>query len=216
MNADLPAPPRQTLNAIGKLRCSAILRVDDQDLAREAMNAAVRGGFRCIEFTMTVPGCVELVAEFSRRDELLVGAGSVLEPEQARAAVEAGARFLVSPIVDPEVIALSQRLGALAIPGASTPTEMWRAVQAGAEIVKLFPAVEKSPAYVRSCLGPMPELRIFPTSGVTAENASAYLRAGAFGLGFVQPLFDPAELRARAFDKIEARARSLLDIVRSA
>lgn len=208
-------PIREVLDTIGQERCSAILRTDDQGVAREAMNAAVRGGFRVIEFTLTVPGAVELIAEFAAKPGLIVGAGTVIAPEQARAAVDAGARFLVSPIMDPAMIRLSHELGALAIPGTSTPTEMWHAVQAGAEVVKLFPAVEKGPAYVRSCLGPLPGLRIFPTSGATAENALEYLRAGAFGLGFVAPLFDPAELRTGAFDKTEQRARDLLEIVAS-
>lgn len=203
-----------TLRTIGAERCSAILRFDDQDIAREAMNAAVRGGFRIVEFTMTVPGALELVAEFAAKD-LLVGAGTVLTEEQARAAVDAGARFLVSPIMDPEIIRLSHELDAVAIPGTSTPTEMWQARRAGAEIVKLFPAHEKGPAYVKACLGPLPELKIFPTSGVTADNALEFLRAGSFGLGFVAPLFDPEEMRTRAFDQIELRARRLVEIVRS-
>ena len=204
----------ETLALIGKERCSAILRVNDQEIAREAMEAAVRAGFRIVEFTLTTPGALELIAEFAARD-LLVGAGTVLTEEQARAAVKAGARFLVSPIMDPAIIRKSHELGALAIPGTSTPTEMWQARLAGAEIVKLFPAHEKGPAYVRACLGPLPELRIFPTSGVIAENTLEFLRAGSFGVGFVAPLFDPAAMQARAFDEIEARGRRLLEIVRA-
>ena len=204
----------ETLALIGKERCSAILRVNDQEIAREAMEAAVRAGFRIVEFTLTTPGALELIAEFAARD-LLVGAGTVLTEEQARAAVKAGARFLVSPIMDPAIIRKSHELGALAIPGTSTPTEMWQARHAGAEIVKLFPAHEKGPAYVRACLGPLPELRIFPTSGVIAENTLEFLRAGSFGVGFVAPLFDPAAMQARAFDEIEARGRRLLEIVRA-
>src|SRR5688572_16543885 len=195
-------------------RCSAILRHSDFALARDAMEAAVRGGFTIVEFPLTIPGALSLVQEFAARDDLLVGAGTVLQPEQARAAVKAGARFLVSPVMDPEMIRLAGQLGALAIPGTSTPTEMWHAVRAGAPVVKLFPSAEKGPAFVRACLGPMPELRIFPTSGVTEENAAAYLGAGAFGVGFVASLFDPAEVRGRAFDRIEARARRMTDLVR--
>lgn len=204
---------QETLRAIGEERCSAILRVGDQEIAREAMHAAVRGGFRIVEFTMTIPGVLELIAEFSEQD-LLVGAGTVLTEEQARSAVAAGARFLVSPIMDPAIIRLSHELDALAIPGTSTPTEMYQAKLAGAEIVKLFPAHEKGPAYVKACLGPLPDMRIFPTSGVTFDNVREFLDVGSFGVGFVAPLFDPAEMQAREFDKIEARARRLLDLVR--
>jgi Entner-Doudoroff aldolase len=202
------------LRRFAEERCSAILRIDDFALARDAMEAAVRGGFKIIEFTLTIPGALSLVREFSARDDLLVGAGTVLEPEQARAAVKAGARFLVSPVTDPEMIRLARELGALAIPGTSTPTEMWHAVRAGAPVVKLFPAAEKGPSFVRACLGPMPDLRIFPTSGVTEENAAEYLGAGAFGVGFVASLFDAAEVRGRAFDRIEARARRMTEVVR--
>ena len=179
------------------------------------MEACIAGGFRIIEFTLTTPNALALIREFSAKDGLIVGAGTVLDVGAVEATVKAGARFIVSPVMDPVVIQKAHELGALAIPGTSSPTEMWQATLAGAHVVKLFPAVEKNPAYVRSCLGPFPELRIMPTSGVTAENARAYLAAGAFALGFVQPLFDAAELAADAFDKVSARARTLLELVRS-
>lgn len=201
------------LDSMERTRCSAILRTDDEGVARAAMNAAVSGGFRVVEFTLTTPGALRLIEEFASRPNLLVGAGTVLEAEQARSAVAAGARFLVSPVMDPEIIRLSLELGAVAVPGTSTPTEMLAAWRAGAQVLKLFPAAEKGPAYVRACLGPMPFLRIFPTSGVTEENAVEFLRAGAFGLGFVGPLFDPAALRERNYADIEARARRLLALV---
>ena len=204
---------KKTLDALEAARCSAILRVDDQSVARQAMDAAVRGGFRVVEFTLTIPGAYELIEEFAARPDLVVGAGTVLEPDQARAAVKAGARFLVSPVMDLDIIRLSLELGAVAVPGTSTPTEMLQAWRAGAQVLKLFPAAEKGPDYVRACLGPMPFLRIFPTSGVTEGNAAEFLRAGAFGLGFVGPLFDPRSLSARNFDDIETRARRLLEIV---
>jgi Entner-Doudoroff aldolase len=202
------------LRRFAEERCSAILRIDDFGLARDAMEAAVRGGFKIIEFTLTIPGALSLVKEFSARGDLLVGAGTVMQPDQARAAVKAGARFLVSPVMDPDMIRLARELGALSIPGTSTPTEMWLAVKAGAPVVKLFPSAEKGPSFVRACLGPMPDLRIFPTSGVTEENAAEYLGAGAFGVGFVASLFDAAELRGRALDRIEARARRMVEVVR--
>jgi 2-dehydro-3-deoxyphosphogluconate aldolase/(4S)-4-hydroxy-2-oxoglutarate aldolase len=205
-----------TLAFLERARCSAILRVDDEGVARAAMNAAVRGGFTVVEFTLTTPGAYALIEEFAARPELLVGAGTVLDAEQARSAVAAGARFLVSPVMDPEIIRLSLQLRAVAVPGTSTPTEMLTAWRAGAQILKLFPAAEKGPAYVRACLGPLPFLRIFPTSGVTEGNAVEFLHAGAFGLGFVGPLFEPQALRARDFDAIERRAGRLIELVGSA
>ena len=205
---------KEILDAIGREKCSAILRWSDAVVARGAMEAAIRGGFRVVEVTLTTPGALDLVRDLACREGLLVGTGTVLTPEQAEQSVTAGARFLVSPVMDPAVIARGHELGALVVPGVSTPTEMWQAVRAGAQLLKLFPAAEKGPDYVKACLGPLPELRIMPTSGVTADNAVAFLRAGAFALGLVGPLFDPTELGHADYAAIEERARSWIELVR--
>lgn len=204
----------ETLLTLFEHRASAILRTDDQDTARSAMDAAVRGGFRVIEFTLTVPGVFDLIREFSSRDDdLIVGAGTVLTPEDARRAVEAGARFLVSPVTDPAVISAARGLGVPAMPGTHTATEMWQAHQAGASLQKLFPAPAGGPAYVRSILGPLPFLRIVPTNGVDAENAADWLAAGVFGMGFVASLFTADDLRAARWERVEERAREILEVV---
>ena len=174
------------------------------------MEAAVRGGFRIVEFTLTIPGALDRVEEFARRPDLIVGAGTVLTVEQARAAVERGATFLVSPVMDPPVIEAARTLGVAMIPGCHTPTEMLAAYRAGALLQKLFPAPGTGPTFVRACLGPMPFLRIVPTNGLDAANARAWLDAGAFALGFNHALFVPEELSAGAFDRVEERARALL------
>ncbi len=196
-------------------RASAILRTADQGLAREAMRAAVRGGFRVVEFTLSIPGAVELIAEFSRDENLVVGAGTVLTVEEARQTVAAGARFLVSPVIDPAIIAEADRLGVAMMPGCSTPTEMLQAYRCGAALQKLFPAPGTGPMWVAQTLGPLPFLRIVPTSGVTLENAAAYLKAGAFAVGFVNSLFEPADVKASRWDVIENRARAMLAAVRT-
>jgi Entner-Doudoroff aldolase len=208
--------PSDFLAAFRDQRASAIVRTKTEDDARRAMEAAVRAGFRICEFTLTVPGALALVREFAARPELIVGAGTVLTIEDARAAVGAGARFLVSPVVDLAVIAEAARLGVAVMPGCSTPTEMLTAHRAGAQLQKLFPAPGTGPAWVAQTLGPMSFLRIVPTSGVTLENAAAYLRAGSVAVGFVNSLFDPADIAAGRFDAIEARARAMLEAVRSA
>jgi Entner-Doudoroff aldolase len=202
--------PDAFLETFRRARASAILRTDDQRLAAHAMEAAVRGGFRVLEFTMTVPGALELIQEFSRRADVVVGAGTVLEVEQARDAVRAGARYLVSPVVDEQVIAAARALDVAVMPGAHTPTELLRAHRAGAGLQKLFPCPHGGPTFLRSVMGPLPFLRVVPTNGVDASNARAWLEAGAFALGFVGSLFDPAEVAARAWDRIEARARTIL------
>ena len=143
---------------------SAILRTSCAEAARPAMEAAVRGGFRIVEFTLTTPGALELIEEFAGRDGLVVGAGTVLSVEQAKAAVDRGASFLVSPVVDEKVIETAGALGVAVMPGTHTPTEMLRAHRAGAPLQKLFPAPGIGAAYVKACLGPMPFLRIVPTA----------------------------------------------------
>jgi 2-dehydro-3-deoxyphosphogluconate aldolase/(4S)-4-hydroxy-2-oxoglutarate aldolase len=207
-----PLDRDHTVSEILRRRVSAIIRTNDEQTARDAIAAAVAGGIRMVEFTLTTPGALKLVAEFAANPDLIVGAGTVLTVEQARQAVEAGARFLVSPIGDPVVIAEARRLGAASIPGTLTPTEMQAAHTAGADVVKLFPAPSMPVAdYVASILGPLPHLRIFPTAGFTVDNFPDVLRAGAVGVGFVKALFDPADLAERKFTAIEARARRIVE-----
>lgn len=197
---------QETAAAIKQERISAIIRTNDQGIAGEAMRAAVDGGFRMIEFTLTTPGAMELIAEFSRRTDLLVGAGTVLTVEQARKSVAAGARFLVSPICDPIIVAEAAALDAVSIPGAFTPTEMQTAHRLGADFVKVFPAPAGGAAFIEALRGPLPHLQLFPTAGVTIENFVEFLNAGCVGVGFVRPLFELSDLVRRDFAAIRQRA----------
>jgi 2-dehydro-3-deoxyphosphogluconate aldolase/(4S)-4-hydroxy-2-oxoglutarate aldolase len=198
-----------TLARMMSHRLAAIIRTRDQDLAAEAMRAAIRGGFRVVEFTMNTPGALALIESFSVDTELVVGAGTVLTVEQARTAVAAGARFIVSPVVDPAVIAAGRKLDAVTVPGTYTPTEMRQAVEVGADMVKLFPAPANIAQYVRQIVGPLPDLKIFPTAGVGSENFVEILRAGACGVGFVSSLFVPDEMARRDLAAIERRADAI-------
>lgn len=202
--------PERFIALLGRTRASAILRTPIAEAAAPAMNAAVRGGFRIVEFTLSTPGAFERIEEFARRDDVVVGAGTVMSPDEAREAVRRGARFLVSPIVDEAVLDEARALGICMLPGCHTPTEMMRAHRAGAKLLKLFPAPGSGPDYVRACLGPLPFLKIVPTSGVTPENAGAWLAAGCFAVGFVASLFDADDLRRGRFDSVEERARRCL------
>jgi 2-dehydro-3-deoxyphosphogluconate aldolase/(4S)-4-hydroxy-2-oxoglutarate aldolase len=199
--------PEQFVEHVRVHRATAILRTDDEGRARKAMEAAVRGGFRTVEFTLTVPNAMGLIREFSEKKDLVVGAGTVLTVGQAEEAVAAGAKFLVSPVVDEAVIRKAAELGVAVIPGAFTPTEMKRAHDAGAPLVKLFPAPGTGATYVRQIVGPMPFLKIIPTAGVDASNAKAFLDAGAWGVGFVSSLFKAEDIAAENYDAIEARAK---------
>ncbi len=206
--------PDRFVARLGEVKASAILRCPSREAAASAMEAAVRGGFRIVEFTLTIPGALDLVAEFARRPELIVGAGTVLTPDEARAAVKRGAQFLVSPVMDQEVIAAGLSAGVAFIPGCHTPTEMLAAHRAGAPLQKLFPAPGIGPAYVRACLGPLPFLKLVPTHGVEATNARAWLDAGAYAVGFTHALFDAGDIQGGRFERIEERARALLAAVR--
>ena len=199
----------QVVAAILRERASAIIRTNDQEVAGEAIRAAVEGGFKLVEFTLTTPGACELVARFAADSELTVGAGTVMTRAQARAAVSAGARFLVSPICDPEIVAEAAALDVPIIPGTFTPTEMETAHRLGADFVKLFPAVPGGVDFVRAIRGPMPHLRMFPTAGVTPENFTEFLDAGCAGVGFVASLFTPADISERRFEAIRDRAAEI-------
>ena len=207
--------PDDFVRALGRHRTSAIVRAPSQAAAHGAMNAAVAGGVRIVEFTMTTPGVLELVAEFASRDaveevdgidRLIVGAGTVLTPEQARDAVKAGARFLVSPVADAAVIRTATELGVAMMPGVHTPTEMLQAQRDGASLLKLFPAPAGGPAYLRSVLAPLPSLKVVPTNGVDESNIGAWLEAGAWGVGLVGPLFRKEDVAGENWSAIEARA----------
>ena len=199
---------------IARERISAIIRTNDKVLAGEAMGAAIDGGFRMVEFTLTTPGAFELIAGFSRRSELLVGAGTVMTVDHARRAVAAGARFLVSPVCDPQVVAAAAALDAPVIPGAYTPTEMETAQRCGADFVKVFPAPAGGVDYILAIRGPLPHLRLFPTAGPTPENFLEYLEAGCAAVGFVHSLFEPADMEAGDFPAIRKRAARIVERLR--
>ena len=205
----------EVVERLGRERATAILRCSDAEVGAEAMSAAIRAGFRVVEVTLTTPGACELIGDLARRDDLLVGAGTVLTREDAQRAVEAGARFLVSPVTDVDIIAAAASLGVAAMPGGHTPTELLAAHRAGAPFVKLFPAPAGGPAWLRSVLAPLPLLRVVPTNGVDEGNAGEWLAAGAWAVGLAAVLFAPEDLANRRYERIEERAGRLLAAVRS-
>lgn len=191
-------------------KISATIRTHDRQLAYDAVQAAVAGGFRMVEFTLTTPGAIQLISQFAKNSELLVAAGTILTTDQARQAVDAGACWIVSPVFDPDVVACAHELDVLCMPGTFTPTEMQTAHRAGADLVKLFPAPADVADHVRSILGPMPYLNIFPTAGVAMDNLTDVLEAGAVGAAFVRSLFDPHDLEHKNFKAIEQCAAAIV------
>jgi 2-dehydro-3-deoxyphosphogluconate aldolase/(4S)-4-hydroxy-2-oxoglutarate aldolase len=210
--------PQTFVDTVWRHRTTAIVRADSQDKARRAMDAAVGGGIRVVEFTLTTPGVYELIAEFAQREglspidgleNLVVGAGTVMTQKQAQRAVESGAQFLVSPVADPAVIGAARELGVASIPGVHTPNEMIAAHRAGAPLLKLFPVPAGGPAFLKSALAPLPFLKVVPTNGVDEGNIADWLRAGAWGVGLVGSLFAPEDMQQGNWGAIEARAASM-------
>jgi 2-dehydro-3-deoxyphosphogluconate aldolase/(4S)-4-hydroxy-2-oxoglutarate aldolase len=214
-----PNPGRgATLAAIESTGVVAVVRLNDAGAFRDVSAALIEGGVRTIEVTMTVPGAVALIESLavSGPDDLIVGAGTVLDAETARQVILAGARFVVGPVLRPAVIELGHRYDVAVIPGCFTPTEIFTAWEAGADIVKVFPATALGPAFFRDVRGPLPQVRLMPTGGVTRENAGDWIAAGAVAIGVGTALVDAKAVSARRFDLLSANARHFIDAVRVA
>jgi len=196
----------------------AIIRTDSIERALGAANSVIAGGFRVIEITYSFDGATEAIAKLvdANENDLLVGAGTILNRRQAHDAVGAGARFLVSPCVLPEVIDAAGELQVAIIPGAFTPTEIYTAHSLGANIVKIFPAVRFGPEYLKAVRGPLPHISIMPTSGVDASNVAEWFRAGAVAVGAVSSVLDPALIQNGDWTELTKRARHFMDAVRAA
>ena len=196
----------------------AVIRLQDGSKLRAVVNALARGGITALEITMTVPRAIELIAEIapSLPPGFLLGAGTVVDPDTARAAVKAGARYIVSPVFRPAVVEATHAAGAAAMPGCFSPTEILAAWDAGADVVKVFPATALGPAYFKDLRGPMPQVRLMPTGGVSLENAAEWIRAGAVAIGVGGALVDPKLVAAGDFAGITERARRFVERVRQA
>jgi len=191
------------------------MRGDDGGLLTEAAAALLRGGVEAIEVTFTVPRAHRVIEQMADAlgDRILLGAGTVLDPETARIAILAGAEFIVSPTVNLDVIRLCRRFSKVVMPGALTPTEVLQAWEAGADVVKIFPSDLTGPAYLKALAGPLPQVRLMPTGGVNLETAADFLRAGAFALGVGSSLVDGRSLKDRDFARIETLASEYVKLV---
>jgi 2-dehydro-3-deoxyphosphogluconate aldolase/(4S)-4-hydroxy-2-oxoglutarate aldolase len=195
----------------------AVMRAESGDELVDVAEALLAGGVEAIEVTFTVPRAVQVIERVADRlgDRIILGAGTVLDPETARAAILAGAQYIVAPTVHVGVIAMCKRYSKLAMPGAFTPTEVVAAWEAGADIVKIFPSDVAGPKYLKALRGPLPQIRMMPTGGVTTETAAEFLKAGACALGVGGSLVDQKTVAARDFDTITSRARQFVEIVRA-
>jgi len=204
------------LNLIRETGVIAIMRAQSSDQLIAAADAIKAGGVRVIEVTMTTPGALDVIAEATQRygEDVLFGAGSVLDAETTRAAMLAGAGFVVAPTLNLDVVALCNRYSIPVMPGCFTPTEMLTAWEAGADMVKLFPASIGGPAFIKAIRAPLPQLEIVPVGGVNLDTAADFIRNGAAALGVGSSLVNQKLLDAGDMEELTRRAARFIEEVK--
>jgi len=196
----------------------AVIRMKEPDKLRAVVDAIADGGIRALEVTMTVPGAVELIRRLvpTLPAGVVLGAGTVLDAETAARVIDAGAQFVISPVFKRTVIGACHASGVAAMPGCFTPTEIFEAWEAGADVVKVFPATSLGPGFFKDVRGPLPDIKLMPTGGVTLDNAGDWIRAGAVAVGIGTALLDAAAIAAGDFDVLRSNAARVVANVRSA
>lgn len=210
------ATKEQHLARVLKTGLVAVVRADRGDQLADVAEALCAGGVDVLEITFTVPRAHRVLEQVADRlgDKILLGAGTVLDPETARIAILSGAEYIVSPHTNVEVIELCNRYSKLSLPGALTPTEVITAWEAGADIVKVFPSDLTGPAYLKALHGPYPHVRLMPTGGVNLKTAPDYLRAGACALGVGSSLVNSKMIAAGNLEPIQSLASQFVSVVR--
>jgi 2-dehydro-3-deoxyphosphogluconate aldolase/(4S)-4-hydroxy-2-oxoglutarate aldolase len=209
----------QILSFIIDIGIVPVIRASSAEAAIRAVEAIYKGGIRAAEITMTVPGALRALEQCADQfgDKLVLGAGTVLDPETARACMLAGAQFFVTPSLRVPTIEMVRRYSKVAIPGALTPTEVVTAWESGADIVKIFPCGNVGgPQYIRALRAPFPHIEMIPTGGVNLETAGEFLKAGACAVAVGGELVDSASVAAGRFEVIERRAKEYLDVIAKA
>mmetsp|Transcript_16793 Transcript_16793/g.19340 ORF Transcript_16793/g.19340 Transcript_16793/m.19340 type:complete len:255 (+) Transcript_16793:138-902(+) len=204
------------LERFAQIRACAVLRTATSDACPKAMEAAIDGGFKIVEFTLTTPDCLEHLSNFRSKydDKVMVGCGTILTPEDAEGAIDAGSEFIITPVMLPDVIEWCKERNIVCVPGCQTPTELVNAYRHGAPLQKLFPGVTGGPGWVKAVSSALPFLSINPTSGVDLDNAGDFLRMGAASVGLVAPLFDPEAIAKGDFEQISKNAEKVMANVR--
>jgi 2-dehydro-3-deoxyphosphogluconate aldolase/(4S)-4-hydroxy-2-oxoglutarate aldolase len=205
-----------TLSRILDCGIVAVVRSEKPDQLIQVVEALARGGVTAAEITFTVPEADRVIREVRKAlgDRIILGAGTVLDSETARTAILAGAEYLVTPCVNLDVIRLAKRYGKVVMPGGFTPTECLTAWEAGADVVKVFPADVVGPAFFKAMKGPLPQIRLMPTGGVDLNTAESFLKAGACCLGVGSSLVEPKAVAAGDFARLESLASQYVEIVR--
>jgi len=196
----------------------AVIRADSSEQLISVAEALYEGGVIGLEITMTTPNALQVISDVSKRfgKKVLVGVGTVLDPETCRAAILAGAQFAVTPVLRPEVIKMCNRYGIPVAAGAYTPTEALTAYESGADFVKIFPADQLGPQYIKNILGPLPQLRIIPTGGVTVATVEAFIKAGCVALGAGSSLVSKDVLKNQDWKKLTETAAAFVEAIKKA
>ncbi|MBE0572124.1 MAG: bifunctional 4-hydroxy-2-oxoglutarate aldolase/2-dehydro-3-deoxy-phosphogluconate aldolase [Ignavibacteriaceae bacterium] len=195
----------------------AVVRTKSPDKLIKIVEAIYEGGIKCIEVTMTVPNALNMITQVrkSASPEILVGVGSVLDSDTAQKAIDAGAQYVVSPIFIKEIIATAHKNNVPVMPGCFTPTEIFNAQQAGADIVKVFPADVLGMSFFKSIKAPMPNLKIMPTGGVTLDNAGDWIKSGACAVGIGSALLDEKAIEENNYSKLTENAKRIINSLNS-
>jgi 2-dehydro-3-deoxyphosphogluconate aldolase/(4S)-4-hydroxy-2-oxoglutarate aldolase len=202
----------ETLKKILDLGVVAVIRLPDTQKLLKVIQAVAQGGIRCIEITMTVPNAVEMIRQMKSQvsSDVLLGAGTVTDNKTARDVIQAGAEFVVGPILNLEIIKECHRHDTVAIPGCYTPTEIFSAWNAGADIVKIFPATSLGPKFIKDMRGPFPDIRLMPTGGVSIDNIGEWIEAGAAAVGIGSDLLDKKAIEEERYDVLTDRAKKMV------
>jgi 2-dehydro-3-deoxyphosphogluconate aldolase/(4S)-4-hydroxy-2-oxoglutarate aldolase len=203
----------ETLKKLVENGVFAVIRMADSKKLMKVIEAVSKGGVKNIEITMTVPNAVEIIRELVKANngDSIIGAGTVLTKEDAKAVIEAGAQFVVSPIMNPEVIATCKELEIPCMPGCYTPTEVIAGWKAGGDIIKVFPATTLGPRYFKDLLAPFPYLKLMPTGGVSINNVHEWVNAGALTVAIGGDLLDKKVIADENWDALTERAKTLTE-----
>jgi 2-dehydro-3-deoxyphosphogluconate aldolase/(4S)-4-hydroxy-2-oxoglutarate aldolase len=207
---------QEILAFITEIGIVPVVRTPSAESAIKSIEAIYRGGVRAAEITMTVPGALKALEKLADQfgDRLVLGAGTVLDPETARVCMLAGAQFFVTPALKLSTIEMAKRYSKVICPGALTPTEVLTAWEAGADVVKVFPAnAVGGPKYIKALKGPLPHIEMIPTGGVNLETAGEFLKAGACAVAVGGELVDAKLIKEGRYDEMEARARQYLHVI---
>jgi 2-dehydro-3-deoxyphosphogluconate aldolase / (4S)-4-hydroxy-2-oxoglutarate aldolase len=212
-------PKHEVMAALDASGVVAIIRTENPQALVEVAKSLSRGGVKFIEITMTVPGALQIIREARAElggTDVYIGAGTVLDAPTAKAAIEAGAQFIVGPGIDVEMIRVCNTYAVPVMPGAFTPTEVIQAWRSGADVVKLFPADIGGPEYLKGLRDPLPQVQLMPTKGINFDTAAAYIKAGAIAVGSGSFLVNKALIAAKDYARLTANAERLTQIVREA